>query len=298
MRSLRWLTSKAGEGIVQGAAWAAVVLAGYLLWHRVRQNVEVPFWVLLLVVGIPATIAIGQTIRRYRVIAEIQQAHAGQMDEFVAEAMEMYRQLQETQNLAYYANHLYEILATLRRVMGGAIPGVKVTDFVEYGVLQPARDLLRQGSDEDVRISILMPDGTGRDWVMRYAAGHSLESRQAFRLPIESSFSKYAYESGEVVWSNNLNEDSRFMRHPQARAGRQYESMISVPIRRGDQAVAVLNVISSEADAFGDEDITYAKLIGAVVEVVVALPGGGGAGLPAVAPKGIPPSTPPPERGR
>jgi GAF domain-containing protein len=269
---VRWVASKAGEGLVQGGAWALAVLLAVWLWPRVREDVSVPLWVLLLAVGIPLCMAIAQTIRRYRNRTEVAEAFADEMNQAFRRMIAMQDELQRTQNIAYYANHLYEILSTLRRAMSGTIPDVRRDDFIEHGVLQPARDLVRQEPGEDVRISILYPNATGREWEMRYAAGHSLESRQAFSLPIDTSFSKYAYESGELVWSNNLSQDTRFMRHPQARPGREYESMVSVPIRRAEQTVAVMNVISSSADAFTEEDLTYTKLIGAVVEIVLALP--------------------------
>jgi GAF domain-containing protein len=296
---VKWLASKAGEGLIQGGAWGLAVLLGLWLWPRLRHDVSIPLWVVLLIAGVPLSIAIAQTVRRYRRELEASNRYMEEADAIFVRMIAMQDELQTTQVIAYYANHLYEILSTLRRSMSGTIPGVHREDFIEHGVLEPARDLLRQTPGEDVRLSILVPNSTGQEWEMRYAAGHSLESRQAFRLPIQTSFSRYAYETGELVWSNELSQDSRFMRHPQARPGRDYESMISVPIRRGDQTIGVLNVISSEAEAFEDADRTYAKLIGAVVEIVLALPTP--AALPsASAPRQLPSARrdPPPPRER
>ena len=190
---LRWLLKKAGEGIVQSAAWAAILLITYLLWGRIRDEVQLPLWVLIVAIGIPAAFAIGQTIRKYKALSSLSSEHTVETSSMFDTLFEIQDALQQNQSIAYYAKHLYEILATLQRSMAGVIPNVKIDEFIEYGVLHPARDLLKQVPEEDVRLSVLMPDKDKQSWHMVYAAGHSLESRQAFSLPIETSFSRLAY---------------------------------------------------------------------------------------------------------
>ena len=167
---------------------------------------------------------------------------------------------------AAYAQHGREILYALQRVLSGAIPGVDVGEFIENGILSPARDYLMEGQDDDVRLSILAPDGN--DFVMPYAAGHRIESKAQFRLPIRDSFSKWAYNESRVYWSADLSTDDRFTRHPEADQERDYESIISVPIRCGEDAVAVFNAIFTPKNAFNDAELLYVRLIGAVIELV------------------------------
>lgn len=167
---------------------------------------------------------------------------------------------------AYYDSHLYDVLESLQKVVRGTIPGVTVDVFVEQGVLNPAREFLTRGEGEDVRLSILEPDGD--EFRMIFAAGHTLESKQRFRLPVEGSFAGFALRSGQIEFTGDVDLDERFVRHPKARPGRDYKSIISVPIRSGEQTVGVLNVISTFEDAFEEADFNYVRLIGAVLNVV------------------------------
>ena len=80
---------------------------------------------------------------------------------------------------AYYEEHLREALETLQRAISGDIPGVSFDDFIERGVLDPARYWLTQAPSEDIRLSVLIAEGPAkRDFVMRFAAGHSLEGQK------------------------------------------------------------------------------------------------------------------------
>ncbi|MBA3375808.1 MAG: GAF domain-containing protein [Actinobacteria bacterium] len=104
---------------------------------------------------------------------------------------------------------------------------------------------------------------------MPFAAGYRLESKQRFSLSIDASFSRHAYESGQIQFSDDLAHDSRFIRHP--RASRSYASIISMPIRSGDDVVAVLNVDSTYSHAFPTPDFIYVGLLGAILGVIWSL---------------------------
>lgn len=170
---------------------------------------------------------------------------------------------------SYYETHLYDVLESLQKVVRGTIPGVTVDVFIEQGVLSPAREFLTRGEGEDVRLSILEPHG--EEFRMAHAAGHTLESKQKFRLPIEGSFAGFALQSEQIEATGDVDLDERFVRHPKARPGREYKSIISVPIRSGEETVAVLNVISTFENAFEEADFNYVRLIGAVLNVVWSL---------------------------
>jgi hypothetical protein len=112
-----------------------------------------------------------------------------------------------------------------------------------------------------------------------------LESKVNFKLPIVSSFSKEALEDDIIVWSGDLAADSRFFRHPKASPMRGYNSMISIPIHRGDHVVAVFNTIFTASNAFDEADLIYVRLIGAVFDLMWQITEGpGGTDDPGVLP--------------
>ncbi|HEV3479781.1 MAG TPA: GAF domain-containing protein [Gaiellaceae bacterium] len=245
----RW----AEEGIAIG-----LLTAAYFLWrHRdasITIDLEVPVWTFLLVV-VAAAVVVLLLSRRL-----VSRSYADEVETLRTE-VEILADLVELGE--YYALHLYDALESLQKVVRGTIPNVTPAAFIENGVLQPAREFL-QHPGEDVRLSILVPDEGF--WRMQFAAGYRLESRQRFRMSIDASFSRHAYQSGEIQWSNDLPSDSRFIRHPLA--SRNYFSLISMPIRSGDEVVGVLNVDSTEPEAFSQPDFIYVRLLGAIVGVV------------------------------
>jgi GAF domain len=252
---MRWLTERFKRAInsgIEGLIWIALVAGAIFAWKKRDAHVTLPVWVLVLALGIPAAIVLTLLVRRWR--------HRGLWGETA--------DLQAEIDLgANYSRHVYDILDTLQKVLSGAIPRVSARTFIEQGVLDPARDFLMQRPGEDVRLSVLAPDnGT---WTMPLAAGYRLESRQRFSLPIVGSFSRHAFESGEIQWSFDLQADPRFTPHPQA--SRVYHSIISVPIRRGDATVAVFNADSTLRSAFSLADFIYVSLIGAIISVVAGL---------------------------
>jgi GAF domain-containing protein len=165
----------------------------------------------------------------------------------------------------FYAAHLHEVLVTLRRVIEGGMGDVTFDDFVERGVLDPAKEALAQAPGEEVRLSILLPDPQHVNFLMRWASGHSLESRLRYSLAIAGSFTGNALGTGEVQWSNEVDADPRFRPHPRARPGREYGSLVSVPIIVHDRPAAVLSAISTRKGAFSPADVLYIALIGALL---------------------------------
>src|SRR5204863_5865909 len=81
--------------------------------------------------------------------------------------------------------------------------------------------------------------------------------------------SRHAYETGAIQWSFDLPNDPRFIPHPQAT--REYHSIISVPLRHGDDTVGVLNADSTLRSAFSLADFIYISLLGVVISVVYNL---------------------------
>ena len=68
-----------------------------------------------------------------------------------------------------------------------------------------------------------------------------------------------------------MHSDERWTSHPQARPGREYGSLASVPIRLGDEIVGVLNVLSTYPGAFGPGERAYIEVLGSLVNVAYSL---------------------------
>lgn len=244
---MRWLRDRVLGAVnhgVENLVWLGAVAVAVLVWSVLGERVTVAAWVLAVAVGAPVALA-GAVVLGAAPRSAAGDALAGR----------------------YYARHLADALQTLQKVLGGTIPGVTVERFVEDGLLAPARDFLTRRADEEVRLSVLVPaDG---EWRMAFAAGYRLEAKQRFTLPIPGSFSRYAFESGQITWSHDLRSDPRFAEHPYAT--HPYRSIVSIPLRSGDDVVGVLNVDSSRRDAFPPEDLTYLRILAAIVEVSWAL---------------------------
>ena len=176
-----------------------------------------------------------------------------------------------------YTVHVRDALADVRRVLAHELPSFSLKDFVETGIFEPAHVLLQRdhagASRGDVRFSVLHPSENGDDFVMAQgdelfpAHGHRAESREKFRLPIKGSFAGVAFHSEKVQVSNHLSADDRYTRHPRAQSGREYESMVSVPLWRAGEVDGVLNVIATRQDAFSAVDRTYITLLASVIDV-------------------------------
>lgn len=78
-------------------------------------------------------------------------------------------------------------------------------------------------------------------------------------------------DSGDLQWTNNVDDDNRWKPHPLASGSRRYRSLASMPIIVGGSAVAVLNVVSNRKGAFLTGDLTYVELLGGFIGLAWAL---------------------------
>lgn len=257
----RWLQSlpeKVADSIVVPVLVVAVVAAASLILGLLDE--EVPVWTAFVGIVLVGGAAVAWA-RRGR-------SGNGELEELV-EMLLVQVDLHE-----YYADHLYEVLETLQKAITQSIPGVSFAEFVERGMLEPARQYLTQAPGEDVRLSVQVPNGQRQDFVMQFSAGHSLESSRDFRLPIAGSFGGHAYSSNEIQWTGDVDGDPRWSEHSKARVGREYGSLVSVPISVRDQVIGVLNVVSTYKQAFSEADRTYIELLGSILSVAWSLADG------------------------
>lgn len=169
--------------------------------------------------------------------------------------------------LSYQSDLIGEAVAAQRDVISGNLQ-ISFEDFIERGVLAPARFGLSIEHGEEIRLSVLVLDG--ETFGMLYEAGHSLGRKDNFTLP-KASLAGHALETGELQWSNNVEKDRRWHRHPMADRKRSYRSLASMPIMVGDEPVAVLNVVSSAKGAFLRSDLLYIELLGGFIGLAWAL---------------------------
>lgn len=175
--------------------------------------------------------------------------------------------------LGYQADLLGEAVLALRDLVAGKL-NVPFEDFMERGVLAPARFGLSVERNEEIRLSVLVPDGDTLRMI--FESGHSLGRKDDFSLP-RASLAGHALETGELQWTNDVDNDQRWYPHPKASAERGYGSLASTPIVVGDDAVGVLNVVSSAKGAFLKGDLTYVELLGGFIGLAWALNDGSGA---------------------
>lgn len=170
--------------------------------------------------------------------------------------------------LGYQSDLLKEAILALREVAAGKL-NLSFGEFIERGVLAPARFGLSAERGEEIRLSVLKSTATG-DFGMLYESGHSLGRKGNFSLP-KASMAGHAVETGEMQWTNHVEADGRWRPHPKADRSRGYQSLACVPIIVGDEAVAVLNVLSSAKGAFLTSDLTYIELLASFIGLAWAL---------------------------
>jgi GAF domain-containing protein len=182
----------------------------------------------------------------------------------------------ETQDLAdalsrhdAYTSHVAEVLDSLQRVIAGDL-GASIEDYIERGILEPARAYLMSEPGDDVRLSILIPRaGVPSRWEIAFSAGHSLAGREKYAEPIITTLSRYAFETGRAQAWGDVRQERGFT--PTPLATRPFASMISMPILSGDDVVGVFNVISAEPYAFDPAEERYIASLGGVINVAVGL---------------------------
>lgn len=175
---------------------------------------------------------------------------------------------------SYHADHVGEVILTFQQFLAGKLPGISVADLIERGILGPARFGLTTVPGEDIRLAVLVPtEPEKREFRMAFEAGHSVGRKQDFRMEIAGSLAGYAFSTGQLEWSNDVDRDPRWRPHPKASPRRAYGSLAAVPVLVGDDVVAVLNVLSTRKGAFLKGDLTYIELLRVLIGLAWALPG-------------------------
>lgn len=169
------------------------------------------------------------------------------------------------QRFDVYTNHVAETLDQLQRVVTGDL-NVDIPTYIERGILSPARDVLAPAG-EAIRLSVLLP--VDDDFVMSWAAGHSLPGRQKFRKPIKDMLSRLALETGKTYTWDDVEGDNRWEPNPKASAPTR--AMVSIPLRQAENVVGVFNAIAAEPGAFDPTEKRYLESLGSIISVAVSV---------------------------
>jgi GAF domain-containing protein len=142
--------------------------------------------------------------------------------------------------------------------------------LVERGVLGPVGGLLTRSEEELVRLAVLVPKPDDETkWTMRWAAGHRPESVRNYEFEIDKTLAGIAYRRGEFIDIPNVRDDPRFVPNP--KETRPFAAQFAMPLRVGNDIVGAFSVVSTVEGAFSAADVTFLKVVGAVLDVVLAL---------------------------
>jgi GAF domain-containing protein len=156
------------------------------------------------------------------------------------------------------------VLDHLQRVISKDIE-VSIPDYIQRGILEPARDVLMEAPEEDIRLSVLLPEEG--HFVMAWAAGHDLESQTKYRVEVQKTLSRIAFETGDPQAWDDVETDDRFEKNPYAT--RPLHAMVSVPLRIGTEITGVFNAVASKPDVFDPAERSYLLSLGGVLSVAV-----------------------------
>lgn len=212
---------------------------------------SVPAWLLLIPIALTVVLA----------VLGARQLHARKVDnESLAREFGRSRE---------YSRHLQVSLDELQRVISGDVD-VAISDYIEQGVLEPARRILTEKPAENVRLSVLLPSMDSPDrWSMPWAAGHSLAGKSKYDQPIEATLARHAYESGEAQNWEDTEGQTEFRQNPHASAPTR--SMVSIPIREGAEVLGVFDAVSSEKEAFDRTEQTFLVSLAGVIAVAISV---------------------------
>jgi hypothetical protein len=254
------LAHRAGQ--LMELAFAAVVFVVVVLFGA---GGTVPAWVLGLVVTVCAVALI--VLRRY-LLGRFQRTQAEYRRRVDNLRADLRATGEELDRRNAYATHLCQVLDHYQRILAGDIKSIGPSEFIEHGILEPARDVMRKnGHAEDIRFSVLIAEGD--DFRMYWAAGHNLESKSKYCRPIKKTLARIAFETKAQQSWKDAPSDRSFMVTP--KATRPFRAMVSDPIMIGDKCVGTFNVITDRLAAFDDADKTYITSLGSVIQVAVGV---------------------------
>jgi hypothetical protein len=257
--------------LVSRALLAAALAGGVAIGAFAASGSRVPAWIAVTVVVLAGLVSFGayRRIRRLRKAVAAREERIGELERQAQESADLRARLEACErrllNYKIYGEHIAVMMDHLQQVFTGTLPEVTLEHLLERGVLQAGRDALLRRARGDIRLSIIVPDGT--HFRMPWAAGQNLERQVKFRMPINGSLMGQVLAKGTPRNWGDVTKDEDFKLYPGTSG--PFRSLVSLPVRVGDGVGAVFTVTSSEADAFDPADLTYITSLGSVVDLIV-----------------------------
>ena len=109
-------------------------------------------------------------------------------------------------------------------------------------VLQKLMSLTHQHFKPDAAsVALVNPDGS---LVFRAASGKSAQQIMGMEMPKGTGIVGWVAENGQQLWVPNVHQDKRFYPNADENSGFETTSILAVPVRLGDQTVAVVEMIN------------------------------------------------------
>lgn len=244
----------AGRALLAIGALLVAVL-GLLIW----SDASIPAWVLLAVV----TVLVGLAVALLR-----------QRGQGVSGVMEDKKTLeQELGRHKEYSEHLQNSLDALQRVLSQDVHA-EIPYYLEQALLEPAQRILTEKPAEKVRLSVLLPaDEDPTRWSMRWSAGHTMIGKLKYDKPIAETLARHAFETGQAQEWGDTESQTDFQQNPEASFPTR--SLVSLPIRKGDDVLGVFNAVSAEKGAFDDAEKKFLASLAGIIAVAVSAWRGG-----------------------
>ena len=113
-------------------------------------------------------------------------------------------------------------------------------------VLQQLMSLTHQHFKPDAAsVALVNPDGT---LVFRAASGESAQQVLGMEMPRGAGIVGWVAENGRQLWIPNVYKDQRFYPDMDAQTGFKTTSILAVPVRLGEQTLAVVEMINPSPD--------------------------------------------------
>ena len=266
-RGLRWYERLAGI-IGATVTYVGVFTAA---WYFLRGR-TVPAWVAIGAV-LSLFLAYLAGLLWFAFSARPQAPPAATPDpELEARVQELQRTLESSDSKVtsdeYRKRLLYDCLESIQQEIANESDW-DLDSLVQRGVLGPVQSLLTRTEKEDVRLAVFVPREDDMRWSMRWAEGHRPESVRNYNREIDKTLAGLSYRRGDLIEISNVREDPRFEANP--KETRPYASQVAMPLRIGERIVGAFSVVSTVEAAFSPSDVSFLKIVGAILDVLLTL---------------------------
>jgi signal transduction histidine kinase len=118
-------------------------------------------------------------------------------------------------------------------------------------------------------VHIFLVDGRSKEIVLREGSGQAGEAVKTLGLRLKiggQGITGWVAQTGQPVLCNDVSQEPRYYAHellPETR------SELAIPLRIGDVVVGVLDVQSTEQDAFQEDDVTALQILGDQIAIAL-----------------------------